>query len=89
LASVVAVVISPLVVAVVVVVAVPREAITLLLLLVRASLHHLMELCNGFGLIAAKVSKESLVSDAVVEAVNDVLLGDVGMVAQVSKKQRV
>jgi hypothetical protein len=68
--------VPPLVV--VVVVAMLQEAVALLVLLVRPSFHHVVEPCNGLGLVAAKISKESLVGDAVVEAVDDVLLGDVG-----------
>jgi hypothetical protein len=77
LASVVVVVIPPLVVIVVVIVAL-REAIVLLLLLVYQSLHHVVEPRDRLGSIAAKVSKESLVSDAVEEAVDNILLEDVG-----------
>jgi hypothetical protein len=65
LAFVVAVVI-PLLVLVVVVVTALREAIALLLLLVFPSLHHFEESRDGLGSVAAKVSKESLVGDAVV-----------------------
>jgi hypothetical protein len=70
------VVIPPLVV--VVVVATLRELIRLLLLLVWPSLHHVMEPHDGLGSIAAKVSKESLVGDAIVEVVDNILLGYVG-----------
>jgi hypothetical protein len=75
LTSVVAVIVPPLVV---VVITMLCEAIALLLLLVRPNLHHITEPHDGLGSVAAKISKESLVSDAVVEAVDDVLLEDVG-----------
>jgi hypothetical protein len=39
-------------------------------------LHHVQP-CDGLRSVAAKISKESLVGDAVVEAVDDVLLKDV------------
>jgi hypothetical protein len=50
----------------------------LLLLLVCPSLHHVVEPYDGLGLIAANVCKESLVGDAIVEAVDNFLLRDVG-----------
>jgi hypothetical protein len=68
------VVVPPLVV---VVVTALREAIGLLLFLIRPSLHHVME-PRGLGSVAAKISKESLVFVAVVEAVDDIFRGDVG-----------
>jgi hypothetical protein len=42
------------------------------------SFHHVAEPHDGLGSVAAKISKESLVGDAFVEAVDDILLGDVG-----------
>jgi hypothetical protein len=63
---------------VVVVVAALQEAIVLLLLLVCPSLHHVMKPRDVLGSVAAKVSKESLVGDAIVKAVDNILLGDVG-----------
>jgi hypothetical protein len=41
-------------------------------------LHHVTEPRDGLGAIAAKVSKEKLVGDAVVEGVDNNLLGDGG-----------
>jgi hypothetical protein len=69
------VVIPPLVVFVVVI-TVLQEVITLWILLIHPSLHHVQP-CDGLRSVAAKISKESLVGDAVVEAVDDVLLKDV------------
>jgi hypothetical protein len=69
-------VIPALAVVVLVVIAL-REMIALLLLLVRPSLHHVAEPHDGLGSITTKISKESLISDVVVEAVDDVLLEDV------------
>jgi hypothetical protein len=40
-------------------------------------MHHVVEPRDGLGSVAAKISKESLVDDAIVEAIDDVLLGDV------------
>jgi hypothetical protein len=76
LTSIVAVVVPPLVI--VLFTPALREATTLLLLLVCPSLHHVAEPHDGLGSVATEISKESLIGDAVVEAVEDVLLGDVG-----------
>jgi hypothetical protein len=73
----VAVVIAPLVV-VVVVAAARQEALTLLLLLIHPGLHHVVKSCDGLWEVTTEVSEESLVSDAVVVTVDDVLLEDVG-----------
>jgi hypothetical protein len=78
LASIVSVLVAPPIVVVVVVVAALREAVALLFLSVYPSLHHVMEPRNGLGSVTAKIYEEVLVGDAVVEAVDHVLLGDVG-----------
>jgi hypothetical protein len=72
------VIIAPLAVVVVVVTTALQEAVVLLLLLVCPLLHHVMESCDGLGVIAAKILVEELVANAVVESVDDVLFRDVG-----------
>jgi hypothetical protein len=51
----------------------------LLVLLVYPSLHHVTEFHDGLGAVASKVTVEMPLSEAIFEAVNDVLIGDVGV----------
>jgi hypothetical protein len=54
------------------------EALVLLILLVGPSLHHVMELHDSLGAVAAKVTVDVLRAEAVLDALDDVLVGDVG-----------
>jgi hypothetical protein len=54
------------------------EALVLLVLLVSPSLHHVGELHDSLGAISAEVAVEVLRAEAILEAVDDVLVGDVG-----------
>lgn len=64
---------------VVVVAAMPRvEALLLLILQVHSTLHHVMEVWDGLRAISPKVFVHHLVLEAAVEAVDDVVVEDVG-----------
>lgn len=52
--------------------------VALLVLLVHPSLHHVIELDDGLGSVASKVSEETLLGEAVLEALDDIFVGDVG-----------
>jgi xanthine dehydrogenase molybdopterin-binding subunit B len=54
------------------------EASVLLILLVGPSLHHVAKLYGGPGAVASEVTVDVLHGEAVLEAVDDVLVGDVG-----------
>jgi hypothetical protein len=66
------------VVVVVLVVVAIGEAFVLLIILAGPSLHHLAELHDSLGVIAADVTVDVLHGKAVLEAVDDILIGDVG-----------
>jgi hypothetical protein len=72
LASVGAVAVAALVVAAL------GEALVFLVLLVGPSLHHVVELHDSLRAIAAEVVVDVLQAEAVLKAVDDVLVGDVG-----------
>jgi hypothetical protein len=40
--------------------------------------HHIPKACNGFGPIAPEIPIDAWVGDAIVKAVDDVLLRDIG-----------
>jgi hypothetical protein len=63
---------------VVLVVVVLGEALVLLILLVSPSLHHVVELHDSLGAVAAEVAVDVLRAEAILEVVDDVLIGDVG-----------
>jgi hypothetical protein len=63
---------------VVLVVVVLGEALILLILLVGPSLHHVAELHDSLGAVAAEVVVDVLRAEAILEAVDDILVGDVG-----------
>jgi hypothetical protein len=75
LALVEAVVVIPLAL---VVVAVLGVAVMFLVLLTGPSLHHVMKFHDGVGAVASKIAVEVLLGKAILEAVDDVLIGDVG-----------
>jgi hypothetical protein len=54
------------------------EALVLLILLVSPSLHHVTKLHGSLGAVASKVAVDVLHGEAILEAVDDVLVGDVG-----------
>jgi hypothetical protein len=54
------------------------EAVTFMVLLVGPLLHHVMELHEGLGTVAPKVLVEVPLGEVVLEAVDDILVGDVG-----------
>jgi hypothetical protein len=56
------------------------EALILLILLVGPSLHHIMKLHDGLGAAASKVAVDVLQGEAILEAVDDILVSDVGNV---------
>jgi hypothetical protein len=60
-----------------VVVIAPRELLTHLLLLLRPIVHHVTKSCKSFWSVPPKVSINAWVSEAIVEAVDDVLFRDV------------
>jgi len=62
----------------VVVISLLRVAVIVLLLLVRPVCHHVRECPDGLGVLPAEISIEVPVGKAVLEAVDDVLIGDVG-----------
>jgi hypothetical protein len=70
------VVAAPLVVVVVAIA--PRVVVPLLFLLICPSLHHVAEFHDGLGALVSEVQVDRTLEDAVVEAVDDVLVGDVG-----------
>jgi hypothetical protein len=53
-------------------------AVTLMVILVHPSLHHVVEFHNSLGAVASTIAVEILLDEAVLEAVDDVLVGDVG-----------
>jgi hypothetical protein len=53
---------------------VPREPLPHLLLLIEQVMHHVMQSCNSLRPVPPEVSIDAWIDDAVVEAVNDVLL---------------
>jgi hypothetical protein len=55
----------------------PREPLPHLLLLLGPVTHHVMQPCNSLRPVPPEVSVDAWVGDAVVEAVDDVLLRDV------------
>jgi hypothetical protein len=54
------------------------EALILLILLVGPSLHHVVELHDSLGAVVTKVVVDVVRAEAVLEAVDDILIGDVG-----------
>jgi hypothetical protein len=54
------------------------ETLVLLVLLVSTSLHHVANLHGSLGAVASDVAKDVLHGEAVLEAVDDILIGDVG-----------
>jgi hypothetical protein len=54
------------------------ETLILLILLVGPSLPHVVELHGSLGAVAAQVAVDVLHSEAVLEAVDDILIGEVG-----------
>jgi hypothetical protein len=54
------------------------EALVLLILLVGPSLHHVLELHESLGAVVAEVMVDVLRAEAILEAMDDVLVGDVG-----------
>jgi hypothetical protein len=52
----------------------PREPLPHLLLLFGPIVHHVMKACNSFWPVPPKVSVDAWVGDAIVEAVDDVIL---------------
>jgi len=63
---------------VIVLIAARGVAVILLLLVVGPDRHHITEFSNGLGSLLPKVSEEVPVGEALLEAVDDVLIGDVG-----------
>jgi hypothetical protein len=59
------------------------EALVLLVLLVGPSLHYVKEFHDSLGAIAAEVVVDVLQAEAILEAVDDVLISDVGDGARV------
>ena len=56
----------------------PGEAVSLQLLLTSPSLHHVVKLYNHLGAVVGEVAVDVLHSEAILEAVDDVLNGDIG-----------
>ena len=54
------------------------EAVILLLFVVGPLGHHVTDFHDGLGLLTAKVSEDVTVEEALMVAVDDILLGDVG-----------
>jgi hypothetical protein len=55
----------------------PREPLPHLLFLLGPVMHHVTKPCNSFWPVPPEVSVDAWVGDAVVEAVDDVLLRDI------------
>ena len=56
----------------------PREVILLLLFLIIPLQHHVSEGHDRSGAVASKIMVELLCSEPIMEAVDDVIIGDVG-----------
>jgi hypothetical protein len=65
---------------------VSQEPLLHLFLLLGPVVHHVTKPCNSFWSVPPKVSIDAWVGDTVVEAVDDVFLRDIRMVARMSKK---
>jgi hypothetical protein len=67
----------------------PREPLPHLLLLFGPIVHHITKACNGLWPVLPKISVDAWVGDAVIEAVDDVVLRNVRDGSAMSKKRRV